>query len=314
MGRLEYLDGKLKEPIVVYLKLLLSYKKNTPHVFCEGDADCSYYCELIGRLYPEREIHKYVAEGKNNVIKAWEGIDWNDFQKNRVLFFVDRDLSYWVGERQSYDTNVYITDGYSFENDAISPHMFLKLLEDLHGFANYFPDEKKRIRNFYLERWKEFVDGSYDLMGCILYMYISKHEHAAKNINLRNCLDFDADKLWKQNIGDMSYLDYYKKELKIDKEDLTEILSKYKTRFTNESEHYSIRGKWCIVFMIGLMNYVLKNGKYFAPSLYTGKTKKPKKILELSDRGSMAVIGPKMVLPKSLDVFLKKNLMSKSTQ
>ena len=266
MDRVEYLNEKLNEPIVCYHNFISSYYKNQNviHVFCEGEADFSYYCEVIDHRCPGREIQKWRAKGKNNVIKTWKYIDWNRFQKNRVLFFVDRDLSYWVGEPQYYDTNVYITDGYSFENDAVSPHMFVKLLEDLYRFTNCSLDEKKRIQDLFREKWDEFVEGSYDLMGCILYKYQSKYEHPAKDLKFRKCLDFDADILWKQTIDGLSYLEYFKQQLKIDEENLADILDQYKSRFIDENEHYSIRGKWCIEFMIGLMDYVLKNANYFA--------------------------------------------------
>ncbi len=41
-------------------------------------------------------VHKFPVECKNNVIQIWNYTDWQDYQKKGVLFFVDRDLSYWV--------------------------------------------------------------------------------------------------------------------------------------------------------------------------------------------------------------------------
>ena len=120
MGFLENLNDTAKLPNVYYHRFITSYKKNSDdiYVFCEGDSDLSYYCEQIDRLSHNRGIYKFPVECKNNVIQVWRYIDWANYQKNRVLFFVDRDLSYWVNEPQEYDSNVYITDGYSFEKNS----------------------------------------------------------------------------------------------------------------------------------------------------------------------------------------------------
>lgn len=170
MDILELLDEASKLPNVYYHRFMVSYKKNANdlYVFCEGNVDLSYYAEQIERVESEIVIHKYPVECKNNVLQIWKYIDWNNYHKNRVLFFVDRDLSYWTNEPQTYDSNVYITDGYSFENDAVSLHMFMKLLEDLYGFACCTVEEKKKIAILYEEKWKSFAEGSYDLMGYIM--------------------------------------------------------------------------------------------------------------------------------------------------
>ena len=268
----------------------------------------SYYCEQIERNFPDVTIHKSPAECKNNVITIWSFINWNQYSRNSVLFFVDRDLSYWVGEPQYYDTNVYITDEYSLENDAVNLHMFLKLLEDFYGFANYTEDEKARIGELYTKKWNKFKEGSYELMSYILYKYQTSHEHTAKNISMRKCLCVDSDCMWNKTIRGLPYKDYYREQLQIGDNDISDDVSGLKDRFINEGEHYSVRGKWCLEFMIELMDYVIKIGDTIAPSLYNGVTKRPKKIVDLTSRGAIATIGSKIVPPKSLTSFLSRNI------
>lgn len=309
MGFLEQLDESIKLPNVFYHKFITSYKKNADdvYVFCEGGVDISYYCEQIERLCKGREIHKCPAECKNNVVQIWKYIDWSQYQKNRVLFFVDRDMSYWTGEQQYYDTNVYVTDGYSFENDAISLNMFLKLLEDLYGFAYYSEKERESIKRLYVEKWSKFEKGSYELMGYTLYKYLSSHEHTAKNISMRKCLKIDSDDVWKKEIKGINYKEYYCKQLQISG-DVTERVNELKMLFVAEKEHYSIRGKWCLEFLIMLMDYIIDCGAVLAPSLYNGTMKEPKRIVDLTERGAMAIIGPRMDTTESLKVFLTENI------
>lgn len=309
MGFLEQLDESLNLPNVYYHKFITSYKERTTdvYVFCEGSVDLSYYCEQIERINPDVVIHKCVAECKNNVLQIWKYIDWNYYQKNRVLFFVDRDLSYWVNEPQEFDANVYVTDGYSFENDAVTPDMFTKLLEDLYGFANYSSDEKEQILSLYSEKWMSFLKGSYDLMACILYRYQFANDHTAHNLNVQKCLDVGEENIWKTTIRGLSFEDYYREKLKVD-DDSNKELRSYKERFIAENTHYSIRGKWCLEFMICLMDYVLENAEKYAPSLYMGDQRRPKRIVELTSKGAMATIAPKMKPADSLVAFLCANI------
>lgn len=309
MGILEQLDEAVKLPNVYYHRFLTSYKSdaNDVYVFCEGDVDLSYYAEQVERIVPKIIIHKFPVECKNNVLKIWEFIDWNNYKKNRVLFFIDRDLSFWADEPQTYDSNVYITDGYSFENDAVTLHMFVKLLEDLYGFAHCSVEERNKIENLFKGKWKSFVEGSYNLMGYILYKYQCSHAHTAKRLDVRKCLDYSSDNIWKKVIKDQSSDEYIREQLGIAYIEI-EVLNQYKKRFLEEKEHYFIRGKWCLEFMIGLMDYVLEQGDRYAPSLFDGKTKKPKKIVELTSRGAMAIIAPRMLPVTSLVAFLNANI------
>ena len=309
MGIIEKLDEASKLPNVYYHKFITSYKSNSDdiYVFCEGDVDLSYYAEQLERIIPMITIHKYPVECKNNVLQIWGFINWNDYRKNRVLFFVDRDLSYWTNEPQQYDSNVYITDGYSFENDAISSHMFIKLLEDLYGFAHCLAEEKEQIRNVFEEKWKSFVEGSYDLMGYILYKYQSSHTHTAHNLDVRKCLDYSGENIWKKDIKNQSRDEYIRSKLNVGCIE-NGVLNQYKDRFLKETDHYSIRGKWCIEFMIGLMDYVLEKGDKYAPSLFNGATKKPRKLVELTSRGAMATIAPRILPVKSLVGFINANV------
>ncbi|WP_455031713.1 DUF4435 domain-containing protein [Oribacterium sp.] len=310
MNMLEKLEEALSKPIVYYHKFIQSYKDlcNDVFIFCEGIEDLSYYCEVIEREYPRRKINKCFAECKNNVIKIWEYIDWDNYDKKRVLFFVDRDLSYWIDEPQSYDSNVYVTDEYSFENDAVNSDMFLKCIEDIYGFANYLDTEKEQLLQFYNERWERFVEGSYELMACIIIKYESSHKHTADNIKMSNCLDVGYSGLWKSTINNLPQSEYFSVKLKVDEFDLTKKINEWKKKFDEEKDHYSIRGKWCLEFMILTCNHVIENWETFAPSLVDGNTRKPKKLVDLTHRGAMAVLGAKVKPSSTLKSFLNLNL------
>ncbi len=310
MDILEKHKNAKKKPIVFYHRFLNAYKKYNKDIFifCEGEVDLGYYGEIIDHKYPSINIVKCVAECKNNVISIYQQIDWDNYEKNRVLFFVDRDLSYWSGETQYYDTNVYITEGYSFENDAVNEHMFIKCLQDLYGFANCEKNEIDALRIIYNNYWNDFVGGSYELMAYLLYKYKSSKEHKASNVKIKNCISFEESVFWRSEINGKGSRDYYEEKLEILNPVNDEEIDKIINTFIAKKDFYSIRGKWCLDFMIQLMEYVISNGEKYAPSLYRDEKKKPKRLVNLSERGAMAVLGPKIVPAKSLCDFLEKNI------
>ncbi len=301
----------LKKPIVYYHRFLNAYSfenANDIYIFCEGDVDLSYYGEQIDRLYQDKNVKKYVVECKNNVLQIRGDIDWKIYDAKRVLFFVDRDFSYWLKEDQEYGDNVYVTDGYSIENDAVNLHMFMKCIEDHYGFANCTANELDIIKAFYQNRWSEFVQGSYEVMAYALLHQRVTNLHKATNIKMTKCISFDVDGLWLKEIDGVDRTNYYQERLEMNgigvEKDIEQIIQEFK----NHSEHYSIRGKWCLGFFVMALEHVMNNAQKYAASLYDGCDKPPKRLLNLSERGAMAILGPKINAPDSLLLFLERNL------
>lgn len=310
MDMIEKHKEALKKPNVYYHWFLNAYHKNDVKeliIFCEGDVDLSYYGELLDHRYPQKRVLKCSAECKNNVLKIWKLIDWKIYDSNRVLFFVDRDFSYWAEEPQFYDSNVYITDGYSFENDAVNEHMFVKCLDDLYGFANCTRAERKRLVELYRNLWKSFIQGSYELMAYAFWHYKTTGKHKSGEIKMSKCLSFGEKSIWRNVIGDECSAKFYETKLGIDSVDSVEI-EEIIRRFKAEEDRYSVRGKWCLDFMLMLLEHVMDNAREYVPSLYDGCKKEPKRIINLSERGAMSVLGPKIIPPESLVRFLSENI------
>ena len=181
-----------KKPNVCAHIIKTEYKQGESKVYivCEGTEDLGYYGQVLKRKFSEIEINKKIAGGKNNVIEVYNSFDWNVYEKKKILFFVDRDFSYWTGEKQYYDTNVYITDEYSFENDAVNEKMFMEILEDLYGFANATNEELDNIRKSFYERWQTFYLNSTYIMATLLESNIVNREHRAKR-----CRKNDIDQI-----------------------------------------------------------------------------------------------------------------------
>ena len=138
MSILQVLEESLHSDAPCYMEFLYRYdpKKQQCFAFYEGDEDSSFYHHFLKEAIGEDcALEEIVAGCKNNVIKLHREFNWGEYSARQILFFVDRDLSYWLNESDSYGDNVFITDEYSIENYIVNSQGFylgLLILKDLH--------------------------------------------------------------------------------------------------------------------------------------------------------------------------------------
>lgn len=309
MNMLDAHNTVRKRPNVCAHKIKAEYKRGEAKVYivCEGNEDLGYYGQVIKRKFPKLQVKKQYAGGKNKVLEVYNSFDWSIFEKNRVLFFVDRDFSYWMGEPQYIDTNVYITDQYSFENDAVNVEMFMDVLEDFYGFANATDEELSRIRERFVERWQAFFANSMYVMAALLVSNIHNKEHLAKYVDINKMLKIEVDKVWVESVKGQPTKEYLYEKLKLSS-DCEEEIIRVQSEFERDKSNYFIRGKWALCFMIKLLEYIMDNARYYAPSLYTGESNTPKRSCQLTQGGTMIMLAPRIVPSKSLEYFLIDNI------
>lgn len=310
MNTLQVHERAIKKVNIYYHKFLTKYKKNEErvYIFCEGNEDFGYYVQAISKLYPDLMIGKIFVEGKENVLALHSYINWDTFDKNQLLFFVDRDMSYWLDGITYYDENIYVTDQYSFENDAVTRDFFISCLEDLYGFASASEKEMESIRQLYVEKWKAFIDNSKYIMAAVAISLKSTGKHLAKNIDKNKIIKIESDSIWAERIGGKDFSDYVDEKLEINLSLKTEMNLLMK-RFDAEKEFYSIRGKWAITFFVKLLEYVMNNSKIYVPSLYVGGIKEPKRLCEITPDKAMVILAPRMKVAKTLQEFCNVHIL-----
>lgn len=309
MDMLEKHNIARKKSNVFVHNIKTEYKKDERKIYivCEGREDLGYYGQVIKRKYTDIQIKKQYVGGKEFVLEVYRSFDWNIYKKNKILFFVDRDFSYWTGEKQFIDTNVYITDQYSFENDAVNVEMFMEVLEDFYGFANAKDEELANIREMYLERWKMFYDNSTYGMAAVLVSNIVNKERLAKYVKIKKMIKIDDENVWVKCIKEKSIKEYLYKNLKLSSEYEEKILQ-VQSRFEQDLKNYSVRGKWALGFMVEVLEYVMDNAWKYVPSLYSGDANEPKRLCQLTEGGIMIMLAPRIQPVSSLETFLEFNI------
>lgn len=309
MDMLEKHSLARKKSNVVVHNIKTEYKKGERKIYivCEGREDLGYYGQVIKRKYADIQMKKQYAGGKEAVLEVYGAFDWNIYEKNKILFFVDRDFSYWTGEKQFIDTNVYITDQYSFENDAVNVEMFMEVLEDFYGFANAKDEELANIREMYLERWKVFYDNSTYGMAAVLVSNSVNKERLAKYVKIKKMIKIESENVWVECVKGKPIKEYLYENLKLSNKHEEKILQ-MQSKFEQDKKNYSVRGKWALGFMVEILEYTMINARQYVPSLYSGETNTPKRLCQLTEDGTMIMLAPRIRPVSSLETFLEFNI------
>lgn len=309
MNMLERHSLARKKVNVFVHNIKTEYKRDEKKIYivCEGREDLGYYGQIIKRKYADIQMRKQYVGGKESVLEVYSAFDWSIYEKNKILFFVDRDFSYWMGEKQFIDTNVYITDQYSFENDAVNAEMFMEVLEDFYGFANAKDEELEKIREIYLERWKTFCDNSTYGMAAVLVSNIVNNVRLAKYAKIKKMIKIDSENVWVELVKGKPIKEYLYENLKLSSKHEEKILQ-MQSRFEKDKKNYSVRGKWALGFMVEVLEYIMDNAQKYVPSLYSEETNAPKRMCQLTEGGTMVMLAPRIKPVSSLETFLESNI------
>src|SRR5216683_627388 len=118
---MRFIDGLRNEresPTAAYHQFLLKASKfpGDVHAFFEGQDDVSFYTNFLHRFTSNSKgIHPYRCGNKRGVYEA-HGKVHQMRRRERVVFFVDKDLSDILNEDWEGSQDIYVTDSSSIEN------------------------------------------------------------------------------------------------------------------------------------------------------------------------------------------------------
>lgn len=307
MEFLNYLKESTKSAVVTRTKFMQQYrpKDNSIHIFYEGKDDPSFYSNFIEpykRKY--QRIYYYNAHNKTGVYLNHSKLDWSQYEKNRILFFVDKDLSDLLNESFTTDRNIFVTRFYSIENYLVSKTLCARCLRELMGI-----EDDKLIYKI----TKEFSHCLYlyhneirPIMAMILY-YRSIHEP----LNLNN---LDLSKLFSFKKGIhriVGITEYFVKNAGLATNmSYTEIKRNLNILLNIANPKVYVRGKfelWFFVYFLNSLPSILNKDKVKGEPRY-------KLNINLSPSTAVQVLAPRLRIPPELKGFLDANLKKNSVQ
>lgn len=316
MSLLDILDEKILTPSAACIKILSQYKTNDNTIFClvEGVEDNSFYRHFF-EIYKENIPVKYiVCNGKQNVIDNYNDLDWQFYDKKRILFFIDKDFDDYIERETLNDENVFITDYYSIENYLVDE----KILE------NFITDNclitSESVIQLAVENFKKqheiFVKQLKMISAWMMYCRKNNFEVCFNDIKMSDLFKIDNDgKLIKKSLSTYrSKFEYLCDKTQSNHFNIAEIRFFYnKIKEETKPKKY-IRGKYELYFMFMYLKYISENvvneisrevKEHNKSARGKDKIVRPKSTIQIKEENVFQVLYNKSKVPIKLKSFLE---------
>lgn len=311
MNMLQLHAAALQSPSTAYHEFLLKYKPNESIVygFVEGKEDPMFYRGLIEQALPQGwEIELIQAGNRNNVLQSHAGFDWSKFSRKRICFFVDRDLTEFVGEKSTPSDNIYITDGYSIENEALTFGTYRRLLEEVFNIADIGVQDAEKLRHTFERNLAVFREALGPVMAEIILWRQAGLRPNLNNIDIRQIFEFvNGDARIKSA--------YATSDLRAAHAALCVGLpqSPKATRGASEANFLSfaqaerfIRGKYALWFLVESATKAHESIQVLLPTFRLP----PKVKISIGAKNAMVVVAPRLRCPETLRAFISQTFLA----
>lgn len=241
-----------KQTALITLMSQYNLRKKNIWIVVEGKNDTCYYVNTIEKIIPnDWNVVPIEAGSKTKVISVLKSLDWNQYDKKRILFFIDRDLSDFINDINVSSSNLYVTDGYSIENSFVNDDVMFHVFDELLGLHCLTEDEKSSITALFQSAKDEFVKGMTIPMAILLCLQKRNIKtDGFNNIKVKQLFAFSRGVCSSQK-SSQEFYDYVTQKL-----DCIGLFSDAefddsKTQFTTHNNHENlIRGKYMLEFFV----------------------------------------------------------------
>ncbi|WPY97639.1 DUF4435 domain-containing protein [Christiangramia sp. OXR-203] len=293
----------------LFLRLLQEYKlsEKSLHLFIEGNDDPAFYTNYISNLAGNNfQIYFYNSKNKSGVYSNYNQISWKSYNKNRVLFFVDKDYSDILKLRYPIDQNIFVTKYYSIENYLVNDQIVRRILTDLVHITD--PSIINNIIKKFHQEHKSFCEYMVLLSAWIIYHRKNGTNINLGNISLSHIFQFNAKlEIVKLNSPQgkklLDYLD--EKTGNPDSSGSWKSVRKiYSSLLKINEDKIHLRGKFEIWFLVAFINALIDN---LNSSRKKGEPK-AKMNVSLSSSNAVALLATRLSIPPDLKSFISNNL------
>ena len=298
----------LSAQIASYHEFLSRYTEAAQVVygFVEGKDDPCFYRGFIDNLLPDDwEVELWPAGNRDQVYRVHADMDWRRFPKKRVCFFVDRDLSGLLPEALTTDSNIYVTDSYSIENDLVKRGTCRRVLSEVCALGTLDHGELDTVCDLFEVELEKFLTAMIPAMAWILHWRRNSERAALNDILMKDLFTFKSGTLRTIPTpkGKANPVQYIHEQCNVAHDATVNIASlEAELRKGGAYRHFT-RGKYVFWFLIEFCCSVRASVKMHFKSC----TKVPPMNVAFGAANGMTIIGNRARVPKSLKTFLSAN-------
>lgn len=311
MNMLDLHSAALASNCAVYHEFLLRYNHGGAIVYglVEGKEDPLFYRGLIEQALPHGWDVALIRSGnKDAVLAAMPEFDWTRFPRKRVCFFVDRDLSEFVGTIPASSDNLYVSDGYSIENDVVNFGTFRRTLEEVLNIAELHPAEMESVQRIFEQNVSTFTNMMSPLMGQIVLWRRLNLRCNLNDLQMKDYFVFTNGKVGlAAAITDSNDLvQHAANKLGLPVSSAADLASaEIEFRAKNGPQKF-VRGKYFFWLFVESALQMHRSISVLCPR----HTKPPKVKVSLGLGNAMVILGPRLRCPQSLQDFIKSTYLS----
>jgi hypothetical protein len=303
-------EDALKSGMPAFHEFMQAYRGSAREVyaFVEGKDDPLFYRGFIeGIIDPSWRVRFISAGGKRAVREAYADMDWERFSKQRVCFFVDRDLSDFTGDVIQAAPNMYVTDMYSIENEVLNSQALLRVLSEVFD-VNLNHEDEEKIVNLYFDNLLEFTERMVPLTAQIVLWRMGgddSYRPNLKNLKMNSLFCFKDSKLSLVDTegGMQSFLSLCSAQVQCPLHGQQERAAVEVMLRAVYPPYRTVRGKYVFwFFSVSVIdihsNIHLLTGSFQAP---------PKPRYTFNSGTALGLVAPRLRAPDSLRTFVASN-------
>ena len=223
----------------------------------EGKDDIPYYGNQADNYIPQGwRLVIVPAKNRTKAIATYQQLDWRIYSKEKIKFFIDRDLTDYTDEDTPRDSNIYVTSKYAIENELCTESTYIKALKYYYGLNDIDEKDEKKLIEFYESSWTAFTEIMRPVMAQILYWKINHIQSNYAKYKVQRIIEFKDQSLCVatpyqkrtkllQDLSQQSGLEYIET-------DLSSFEHALEAKHTPDEY---IRGKYVLVFFAKILTY-----------------------------------------------------------
>jgi len=306
MTMLEIHTAASSSKVASYHEFLTRYSKDSKTVygFVEGKEDPCFYRGFIDLMLPEEwEVELWPAGNKDEVYRIHADLDWKRFPRTRICFFVDRDIADIIPEKLTEASNIFVTVGYSIENDLVKKGTCRRVLSELCGLSYADHARLEGLCVMFEREYELFLKALVPVMAWVLcWRRIGKRPNL-NEIAMRDLFEIQNGCLLVKAMpkGKSSVSEYLHQRCNVSFDPTIEI-GVYEAEIKRGGLYKRLtRGKFAFWFLVEFCITVHRD----IAKLIEEIPKPPKMHVALSCANGVALIGPRARIPTSLRDFLR---------
>ncbi|EPT0833112.1 DUF4435 domain-containing protein [Yersinia enterocolitica] len=306
MNFLDLMTNAVESPQTALHMFLLKLRNDvkTLHVYYEGKCDNKLYYGLLQRIIKNKDviIRTVICKNKSKVLDFRLALQGRANDYNRIIYFIDKDIDDICSRSYSLSDDLHETEYYSIENYVVCNKILSDICIEAFNIANIEAHDGRGFVDFAMEKYNaeeaKFFDAIRIIMSYVVLLRRNSIRVVLDNIKINELFLVDKDCNLVNKIEVKDYSDYFSRKTNHDITPYLIDLDVVESELSRLEPRVYVRGKYHMSFFCEFMNIIQEHARNCLGF---------KQSFQLFDENLFLFAGPRMSVPESIDMFIRRN-------